>query len=547
MGMTYEEAISQLTAPGAAFEITEATLRGESYRVFRNTPPSLRALFDAARARGDAPFLVYEDETWSFAEVMRHADALGAALVARYGIAPGDRVSIAMRNFPEWIIAFAAITSVGAVAVTLNAWWTADETEYGLRDSGSRVLIADRERIERATGVLADSALRGIVVRSEGEALPTGVDRYEDVVVPGTPMPEVAIDPHGDATILYTSGTTGRPKGAMLTHLNVWHSLKHFELAHRLGADERSLLAVPATHVTGLVAIILSMINVGGAILLFPVFKARDVLELAARERMTHTVLVPAMYNLLLREPQRTAHDLSHWRLGSYGGAPMPEAAIVALGEWLPHLSLVNGYGATETTSPTSLTPIGEGLARRETVGKPVHCAEVIVVDDAGCEVARGAAGEIWIRGPMVVPGYWRDPQATSASFTAGFWHSGDIGSLDAEGYLRLIDRKKDMINRGGYKIYSVEVENVLAEFPGVFECAVVAKACPVLGERVHAYVSRTTPEISAESISRFCASRLADYKVPETFTLMDHPLPRSSAGKVLKRVLREQLMENVS
>lgn len=467
-----------------------------------------------------------------------------AAALHRRGLGAGDRVGVLLGNRPEFVIGILAALRLGAVAVPIGTRLAAAEVRYILDHCEARVIMYDDEA---AGAVAAIDGMSDLLAAVRCGGADGGIS-FGDLEL-GGPMATGRPAPGEEDTafLLYTSGTTGRPKGAMLTHLNVWHSLKHFELAHRLGADERSLLAVPATHVTGLVAIILSMINVGGTILLFPVFKARDFLELAARERMTHTVLVPAMYNLLLREPQRTAHDLSHWRLGSYGGAPMPEAAIVALGEWLPHLSLVNGYGATETTSPTSLTPIGEGLARRETVGKPVHCAEVIVVDDAGCEVARDAAGEIWIRGPMVVPGYWRDPQATSASFTAGFWHSGDIGSLDAEGYLRLIDRKKDMINRGGYKIYSVEVENVLAEFPGVFECAVVAKACPVLGERVHAYVSRTTPEISAESISRFCASRLADYKVPETFTLMDHPLPRSSAGKVLKRVLREQLMEIVS
>jgi O-succinylbenzoic acid--CoA ligase len=328
----------------------------------------------------------------------------------------------------------------------------------------------------------------------------------------------------------------------MLTHLNIWHSLRHFELAHRLGPGERSLLAVPATHVTGLVAIVLSMINVGGTTLMLSSFSARRFLGLAVRERMTHTVLVPAMYNLLLLDPDFGRSDLSSWRLGSYGGAPMPESAIVALGERLPGLTLMNGYGATETSSPTSLTPFDRGLARRDTVGLPVHCAEVIVVDESGREVPSGAIGEFWIRGPMVVPGYWRDPAATATSFTAGFWHSGDLGYLDADGYLHLVDRKKDMINRGGYKVYSAEVENVLAGHPGVLECAVVAKSCPVLGERVHAYVSRTAPNVTAEDLRAFCSTSLADYKVPESFTILDQPLPRNNSGKILKRELRDKL-----
>ena len=228
MGISYEEAIAQITGPGGPFEITEALIRGERLRVFKNTPPSLRSLFDLARARGDQTFLVYEDESWSWAETMRHVDALAAALVHRFGVAPGDRVAIAMRNYPEWIIAFAAITSVGGVAVSLNAWWTADETDFGLRDSGSRVLVADVERVERAAATLAALGIRAIAVRSGGAALPAGAERYEDAISLGAPMPDVAIDPHADATILYTSGTTGRPKGAVSTHHAVLSALLCF-------------------------------------------------------------------------------------------------------------------------------------------------------------------------------------------------------------------------------------------------------------------------------------------------------------------------------
>jgi acyl-CoA synthetase (AMP-forming)/AMP-acid ligase II len=220
----------------------------------------------------------------------------------------------------------------------------------------------------------------------------------------------------------------------------------------------------------------------------------------------------------------------------------MPEATIIDLGAKLPHLSLMNGYGATETTSPASVTPIGEALERRDTIGLPLHCAEVIVVDEHGRELPAGRVGEIWIKGPMVVPGYWEDPEATAEAFTGGFWHSGDVGFIHADGYLHLVDRKKDMINRGGYKIYSVEVENVLSQHPGVLEAAVVAKPCPVLGERVHAFVSRKLRDLTEHDLSTFCGDRLADYKRPESYTFFEEPLPRNTAGKLLKRNLREQL-----
>ena len=521
----------------------EAHFGDRVVRCFAEREADIYRVFQRAVAlRPDAEAVVGPDGRMTYSQLNAHVEKVAAGL-HRLGLAAGERVGVLLGNRPEFVIAVLAALRLGAIAVPIGTRLAAAEIGYILEHSGARVAIYDDEASGAAAAIQdLPGPVTGVHCGRPGDGV-----SFEGLVLEGTAPVRSLPAEEDTAFLLYTSGTTGRPKGAMLTHLNVWHSLKHFELGHRLGERERSLLAVPATHVTGLVAIILSMINVQGTILLLPAFKPRDFLELAARERMTHTVLVPAMYNLLLREPERTSYDLEAWHLGSYGGAPMPESAIVSLGEWLPNLCLVNGYGATETSSPTSLTPIGEGLARRETVGRPVHCADVIVVDDDGREMPPGTAGEIWIRGPMVVPGYWRDAEATRASFTAGYWHSGDVGSIDAEGYLRLVDRKKDMINRGGYKIYSVEVENVLASLPGVFECAVVGKACPVLGERVHAFVSRADRGVSAESMARFCAERLADYKVPESFTLTDEPLPRSSAGKVLKRTLRKLLRETGS
>jgi O-succinylbenzoic acid--CoA ligase len=429
-----------------------------------------------------------------------------------------------------------AVLRAGAIAVPIGTRLAHDEVRYILEHSGARVTVYQAELEALVQGAAVPDAIRC------GSA--TGRVSFQGLELGAAPLPpREATQEERPAVLLYTSGTTGRPKGAMLSHFNICHSVRHFQLAHQLGGDERSALAVPASHVTGLIAIVFSMFSVGGTVLVLPTFRARAFLEFAAEEKMTHTVLVPAMYNLCLREPDLNRHDLSAWRIGSYGGAPMPESAIVALGKALPGLVLINGYGATETTSPASMTPPGEGLRRRETIGAPLHCADIIVVDSSGREVPVGQIGEIWIRGPMVVQGYWNDPQATRAAFTAGYWHSGDLGNFDEDGYLRLVDRLKDMINRGGYKVYSVEVENVLVQHQGVAECAVVAKPCDVLGERVHAFVSRKSAGVTQEDIASFCAQRLADYKVPETFTLLDRPLPRNGAGKVLKRLLRESLL----
>jgi acyl-CoA synthetase (AMP-forming)/AMP-acid ligase II len=240
--------------------------------------------------------------------------------------------------------------------------------------------------------------------------------------------------------------------------------------------------------------------------------------------------------------PDFDAFDLSAWRIGGFGGAPMPTSTIEEMAKKLPKLQLLNAYGSTETTSPTTLMPMGLTHAPRDSVGMPLPCAEVLVMNDEGQALPSGEVGEIWISGPMVVKGYWNDPAASAREFTSGWWHSGDLGSLDAEGYLRIFDRKKDMLNRGGYKIYSVEVENVLLQIPGVLEAAIIGRPCHVLGERVHAVVYTLQEDFSLLVLQSFCKDQLADYKVPETLDICRQALPRNTNGKIIKRELRDAL-----
>jgi acyl-CoA synthetase (AMP-forming)/AMP-acid ligase II len=307
-------------------------------------------------------------------------------------------------------------------------------------------------------------------------------------------------------------------------------------------AADRSVAAVPLSHVTGLIANIAAVVRCSGTLVILPSFKAPEFLKAAERERMSHTVIVPAMYNLCLLEPEFDRYDLSAWRIGAYGGAPMPAATIERLAEKLPRLTLVNAYGATETTSPAVLMPPEHTAKHLDSVGKSVPCVTLAVMDEAGQELPRGEIGEIWISGPSVVRGYWNNPSATTEEIVAGFWRSGDLGSIDSDGFIRVFDRKKDMINRGGYKVYTAEVETVLAAHPGVVESAVVGKPCPVLGERVHAFVVPRDATLTAPKLRAFCAERLSDYKVPESFALRREALPRNANGKVLKRTLREDL-----
>jgi acyl-CoA synthetase (AMP-forming)/AMP-acid ligase II len=411
-----------------------------------------------------------------------------------------------------------------------------------LENSGTKLLIHDGELADRVPqDWCRDRCVTVGASPAGGATFATLLD--EPVTAPPPHRP----DEEEVAVILYTSGTTGRPKGAMLTHLNIAHSVMHYALCRGLRRRDRALLAVPASHVMGLIAMLLTMIHVGGSTVMMRAFKARQFLELMAAERGTITHLVPAMYQLCLLEPDLTEFDLSSWRIGGFGGAPMPEGVIAELAERLPNVQLINGYGATETALATTLMPFGHTARRPDSVGQPVPCAEVRIMDEAGCEVGSGEAGEIWIKGPMVVPGYFANDAATRDAFVAGFWRSGDIGAVDEAGYLRVFDRLKDMINRAGYKVFSAEVENVLSAHPQVVEAAVVAHPDPVLGERVHAFVTARSEALDADELRAFCRARLADYKVPELVTSGTEPLPRNAFGKVQKQVLRRRIAEMIA
>jgi acyl-CoA synthetase (AMP-forming)/AMP-acid ligase II len=515
-------------------------------RCFAARPAHSYAIFaDALAAGPGAESLVCGDTRLTYAELAAAAEVHAAGLAAR-GIGAGDRIALLLGNRVEFVVALLAAFRLGAIAVPLGTRLQKPEIAYILDHAGAVALVHEADLATRLPAPDEAPLLRHRFAAGGDCA---GSLSFASLAESGHTAPPL-LPPAEDETavILYTSGTTGRPKGAMLSHFNLAHSVLHFRYCMGLDVGERILLAVPASHVTGLVAVIMTAWACMGAVIMMPEFRARDFLALAARERLTYTVMVPAMYNLCLLQPDFDSYDLGAWRIGGYGGAPMPEATIAALAQKLPRLGLANAYGATETSSPTTIMPAALTAAHLDSVGWTVPCGEVIVVDADGREVQPGETGEIWIRGPMVVGGYWNNPEATAQNFTAGFWHSGDIGSVDAQGFVRVFDRVKDMINRGGYKIFSVEVENVLGYHPAVLESAIVARPCPVLGERVHAFVARkASASVGEAELRAFCAERLADYKVPETFTLLDEPLPRNANGKLLKRVLRDSLPGSVA
>jgi long-chain acyl-CoA synthetase len=523
--------------PGGALR-RERHYGDREFLCFSERWPNLSAMFgEVVAAHGESEAMVGDGQRLTYRAL---ADLAGNAAghLARRGVRPGDRVALLLGNCPEFLIFLLACIRLGAIAVPLGTRQREPELRYLLRDCGASALVVEAEFLSNLppADVTPALALRIAVGGAAAGCEPVG-EFLEPT--PAPPVPPVSEE--DTAVILYTSGTTGRPKGAMLTHLSIIHSVITLRRCLGLEPAERAILAVPASHVTGLIAVVLTMVSLGGTTVLMRAFKAGDFLALAAAERLTYTVLVPAQYMLCLMEPELARVDLGFWRVGAFGGAPMPEAAITALAERLPRLTLINAYGATETTSPTTIMPPGENAGHLDSIGQVVPCGEVRVVDAEGRLVPMGEAGELWIKGPMVVPGYWGKPQATVADFAGGYWRSGDIGSVDAEGFVRVHDRLKDMINRAGYKIYSAEVENVLSYHPGVLECAVVGRPDPILGERVQAFVRPRNHGVTVEQIRAFCAERMADYKVPEVIELVAEPLPRNANGKLQKAALRER------
>ena len=508
-------------------------------RCFARRPKSVDALLrDASRRSGNRPAIVDGDLRMSYDELNSTVDQIAANLTA-VGVGQHDRIALLLTNSADFILMIFAAARIGAISVPINIRSQTQEIAYILDHAAAKVLVYDAVLNDRLP------SLSGVGHRYSVGGSAQGAPSFETLLAKSSAQAPASLQAEEDdvTVILYTSGTTGKPKGAMLTHLNIAHSVMHFELCMGLGDGECSVLAVPASHITGLVANILTMVRTAGCLVVLRHFEASAFLDLAAREKMTHTVLVPAMYNLCLLRADFEQHDLSPWRIGCYGGAPMPEATIAVLAEKMPNLILMNAYGSTETCSPSTLMPPGGTSIHSNSVGIAVPLADIKIVNKVGDEVERGETGEIWIKGPMVIPGYWNDPAKTQEGFSDGYWKSGDIGSIDGAGFVYLHDRIKDVIIRGGYNVYSAELENTLSHHPRVIECAAIGHPDPVLGEKIHLFLRAGSKDLVADDICQFCAERLADYKVPDFVTFLDEPLPRNANGKIMKNVLRDRII----
>jgi long-chain acyl-CoA synthetase len=563
------EVHGELTAPGQVFEMDHLTIRGVPTRVWKHAPPSLRAVLEISRGHGEVDFLVYEDERWSYERHFRTVAHLANLLRDEVGVEKGDRVAIAMRNFPEWSVAFWAATAVGAIAVPLNAWWTGPELAYGLSDSASVVLFCDGERLDRLADELPDiTTLQTVVAIRDDRSDPPGGARHFDDVLGTVPAdaepPDVGLDPEDDATIFYTSGTTGFPKGVLGTHRNICTNLMSLGFgaaraarrAPAAGSDASTgpsapsarnvhLLSVPFFHATGCHSVLVANLAAGNTIVLMHKWDAGRALELIEREGVTNFGGVPAMVWQVIEHPDFDRRDLSSLRGVGYGGAPAAPELVRKIEMLFPGRHPTNGYGLTETSSVTTLNSGIDYQQHPDSVGVPVPICDVEVVGPEGEMLPTGDIGELWIKGPNVVKGYFGKPEATAESFSDGWLHSGDLGRIDADGFVYLVDRAKDLLIRGGENISSVEVEAALFEHEVVTDAAVIGIPHPVLGEEVGAVV-HTAPgtSVTEDELRRHVADRLAAFKVPTRIWFYDEALPRNPAGKILKRDLKAQLLD---
>ena len=558
MALSWTDAQKAVLDPGSGtpFELTETEVFGVKMEVFKNAPPNLALALQGARAHGDATFLLYEGERYSFARVMDEVDGLAHLLVNTYGVKKGDRVAVAMRNYPEWIISFAAIISVGAVNVSFNAWWTEDEMKFALEDSGAKVLIGDQQRIDTAHHVARAMGVKMLIARPETEVGPD-IDEWSEAVKTGLGPLVADIQPDDDCTILYTSGTTGRPKGAVSTHRAVVNSLMAFSARNgvlSLASDPEDklmsqsefptsfILIVPLFHVTGCVPVMLSCFVAGLKLVIMYKWDAGKALPIIQEERITNFVGVPTQSWDLVNHPDFDKYDTSSLKAVGGGGAPAPATLVDKVAKSIKKGGPQLGYGMTETNA---FGPGNTGkfyTDRPTSTGRAIRPMQLAVWDPVTKKpLGPNEYGEIMMFGPMLIRGYWNRPDATAETIENGWLHTGDGGYIDDEGFLYIKDRIKDMILRGGENVFCTEVEGSIYEHPAVYEAAVFGVPHERLGEEVAvAIFPKEGAAFTAEDLWKFLDGKISSFKVPNHVVVMNEPLPRNAAGKFLKTALRD-------
>ncbi len=552
-----KQARQELTGPGGPFEIVEADVLGQRLRTFKNAPPSVREIWLSTLQFADRPYLIYEDERLTYADSHKLANAVANWLMAQ-GVKPGDRVAIAMRNFPEWMLIYWASVSIGVAVVGMNAWWTAEEMAYGLSDSAPKVLFLDAERLARVKErpeMVAGMQVVGVRIPDA----PASVVPWADVIATGGSLPDVAIDPDSDACIFYTSGTTGFPKGAQLTHRGCVANLMNMQYAGASAALSMqratgleppatppvpvTLITTPLFHVTANNCGAYAATAVGGTLVLMFRWDAGEALRLIERERISGMSGVPVMARELINHPDFEKTDTSSLLALAGGGAQVPPDLVLKIESKVATARPGTGYGMTETCGIITSISGDFFVDKPDSAGPSMPNFEVKCVDDDGRTVGPGEIGELWVRGSSVIKGYINRPDATASSIVDGWLKTGDVARIDEHGFIYIVDRKKDMVLRGGENVYCAEVEATLYRHSAIAECCVFGVPDDRLGEEVGAAIVLKPGEALTDTALReHCAAIMAKHKIPRYMWFLDEPLPRNASGKFLKRELRDRL-----
>ena len=551
--------IARLTSPGAPFELTEVLVGGRTMKAYRNAPRTLVEWIEAGRAHGAKEFIAYQGERWTYDSFFAAADALAGRMQAELGLKAGDRVAIAMRNRPEWAVAVVGAMLVGAIPAPLNSFGTGDELRAALGLVEPSLLFVDADRLQRLEPDLA--GLRGRTVLAGAEPVEgSGVRSFAALTAPGGPARQpVTPAPDDPALLLFTSGASTRPKAVLSTQRAVVQSLFNIDFIGALSGMSSpkavatlmaralapaTLTVVPLFHVSGLHAQLLSTLRAGRRLVFMHRWDPVQALRMIVEEKITQFNGAPSMVAQLLAtagfDPAGSARTLGGV---GFGGAGLPQGLIERVLRLFPDSMSGIGFGLTETNGAVSAISGALFEAKPHSSGPPSPLAEVRIVGPDGAALPPGQAGEVWVRGVTVMREYWRQPEATAAALADGWFHTGDIGYLDEDGFLFVVDRLKDVINRAGEKIAAAEVESCLSEHPAVREVAVIAAPDADTGEAVVAIVVPAAgATVTPQELQQHVATRLAAYKVPSQVILREAPLPRNPAGKLVKGVLKQEL-----
>ncbi len=556
------KARKQLTGPGGDFEIVEAEVLGNRIRTYKNAPPSIREFWLSTVQFADRPYLVYQDERLTYGDAHKLVNSVAAWLFAQ-GVKPGDRVAISMRNYPEWLLIYWACVSCGIAVVGMNAWWTAEEMSYALSDSMPKVFFLDQERLDRVRerdGMADGMQLVGVRLAST----PADVTPWADVAAHGGDMPDVAVDPDADACIFYTSGTTGFPKGAQLTHRGCVSNLLNMMFAGASSAlavqwatgvaptdpapIPAGLLTTPLFHVTANNCGAYAVTAAGGKIVLMYKWDAGEALRIIETEKITSMSGVPVMAREVINHPDFEKTDTSSLTTLGGGGAQVPPDLVQKIESRVSTARPNTGYGMTETCGIITSVAADFFVDKPDTAGPAMPNFEIKCVDDEGNTLPQGEMGELWVRGSSVIKGYINRPDATADSITDGWLHTGDVARIDENGFIFIVDRKKDMVLRGGENVYCAEVEAVLYRHDAIAECCVFGVPDERLGEEVAAaIVLKPGEHLTEAALREHCAGIMAKHKAPRHVWFLDQPLPRNASGKFLKRDIKDKLARPVT